>query len=124
MASPLREGVPPVEKFLAWGFTNFNALVSTCFLNTMMRDYGTTTPEKKYLKKHMAEYNFSQHQANILARAYRLIKKREYARIVQDMGRVALLRNLKDVKSKQPVYFMNNITMELKSKKDVTHTVM
>ena len=117
MASPLCEGVPPVEKFLAWGFTNGNALVSTCFLNTM-------TPEKKYLKKHMAEYNFSQHQANILARAYRLIKKREYARIVQDMGRVALVRILKDVKSKQPVYFMNHITMELKSKKDVTHTVM
>ena len=122
MASPLREGVPSVEKFLAWGFTNFNALLSTCFLNTMMRDHGTMTPAKKYLKKHMDEYNFSQYQANILARAYRLLKKREYGRIVQNTGRVATVRTLKDVKSKHPVYFMNHITMELKSKKDVTHT--
>ena len=113
MASVLREGVPTVEQFQAWDFSKNEAIFATCFLNTMMRDYGTMTPPKKYMKANMKEYDCRQPSANILARTYRRMRKRDYARMVQGMAIMKGAKNMREQGAIPGGIVFNPDTMEL-----------
>ena len=84
MASPLREGVPTVEQFLAWDFTVQNARFIVSFLNTLMRDYGTMTPPKKDYGDFLRKCGFDTGETILQQLAYRRMGNRRYASMVRD----------------------------------------
>jgi len=118
MASVLREGVPTVAQFQAWDFVESDAIFLTCFLNTMMRDYGTMMPKKLDMKARMTEYNCSRTRADMLARAYRRLGNRPYGRMVQGLAVSEMAKNTKDGRARPGLFVIHPGLMELIASKE------
>lgn len=113
MASPLREGVPTVEQFIAWDFRKIDAVFMACFLNTLMKEYGTMTPPKKDFKAFLVKNGLNNGDTNFQQLAYKRMGNRRYASMVRDFdGRSGLKTRYGDARGMIDIH-MDTVAMEI-----------